>query len=94
MMIFPLALGEVTLAVVGFFLGIVLGTQLQAQLSRQTTLLILIISMVAAFLFEAPIHYNSVLGGVFTEHVSLSFKFISVTVGLLVGNLFRRAGGI
>lgn len=94
MTIFPLALGEVTLTIVAFFLGIVLGTQLQARLSRRTTLLILIMSVVAAFLFEAPVHYTSVLGGVFAEHISFSLKFISAAIGLLVGKSLRREGGI
>lgn len=92
MMLFPLALGEITLTVVAFILGMALGTQLKGNLSRRTTLLILVMSIVAAFLFEASIHYGSVLGGVFFEHVTFSLKFISATVGLLVGKSFRRGG--
>ncbi|MEJ5293099.1 MAG: hypothetical protein WHS82_05840 [Candidatus Methanosuratincola sp.] len=89
MTIFPLALGEVTFTILAFFLGIVLGTQLKGMLSRRTTLLVLIMSVVAAFLFEAPVHYSSVLGGVFAEHISFSLKFISAVIGLLVGRLLR-----
>ncbi len=92
MMLFPLALGEVTLTVVAFILGVALGTQLRSNLSRRTTLLILAMSVVAAFLFEAPIHYSSVLGGVFFEHITFSLKFISATIGLLIGKSFAKGG--
>ncbi|RWX72922.1 MAG: hypothetical protein Metus_0896 [Candidatus Methanosuratincola subterraneus] len=89
MMVFPAAMGEITPTVVAFLLGIAIGTQFVARLSRRTTLLILVMSVVAAFLFEAPIHTWSLLGGVLAEHVSFALPFISATIGLLVGSVLR-----
>lgn len=94
MILFPVALGEITPTIVAFVFGIVIGTQFVAKLSSRTTALILVMSVVAAFLFEAPIHSWSLLGGVFAEHVSFALPFISATIGLLLGKALRRGGGL
>lgn len=92
-MVFPEALGEVTPTVIALLLGITLGTQMECKLSRRTVLLVLLMSLLAAFLFEAPIHSWSLLGGVIAEHVSFALPFISATIGILIGKSARRGGG-
>lgn len=93
MMVFPDALGEVTPTVVALLFGLTLGMQMECTLSRRTVLLVLFMSLLAAFLFEAPIHSWSLLGGVFGEHVSFALPFVSATLGILIGNSVRRGGG-
>lgn len=84
-MLFPVLAGEITPIVIGFLLGILFGTQLAGAISRRTVILVLAMSVVAAFLFEAPIFTWSLAGGYITEGLSFAAPFISATVGLLVG---------
>ncbi|MDI9644078.1 MAG: hypothetical protein QFX35_02525 [Candidatus Verstraetearchaeota archaeon] len=91
--IFPEVLGEVTPTLVAFVLGVILGTQMEGKISSRTTALVLFMGLLASILFEAPIHFWSVLGGVLTEQISFAFPFISATIGILLGKSIKKGGG-
>jgi hypothetical protein len=78
-------LGEITPFFIALILGIIFGTQFSGQLSRRGISLIIGLTIVAAFLFEAPIFTTSIFGGYITSEISFAMPLIGATVGLLIG---------
>ncbi|MDD1776293.1 MAG: hypothetical protein LUP94_02955 [Candidatus Methanomethylicus sp.] len=88
-MLLPEMAGEIAPIIIAFLLGIFFGTQLSGTISRRTTLLIIGLGIIAAFLFEAPIFTWSLFGGYITEGFSFAAPFISATIGLFIGKIIR-----
>jgi len=82
-------LGEITPLIIGFLLGVLFGTQLSGPLSKRTVALLVGLSIVGAFLFEAPIFTWSVYGGYILPGLSFATPFIGATIGLLIGKALR-----
>ncbi|MBM5805835.1 MAG: hypothetical protein FJZ49_07245 [Candidatus Verstraetearchaeota archaeon] len=82
-------LGEITPLIIGLLLGVLLGTQLSAPLSKRTVALLLGLSIVAAFLFGAPVFTWSIYGGYILPGLSFATPFIGAMVGLLIGKALR-----
>ncbi len=78
-------LGEITPFFIALLLGFLFGTQFLGQLSRRGILLIIGLTIVAAFLFEAPLFTTSILGGFITPEISFATPLIGAVVGLLIG---------
>ncbi len=78
-------LGEITPFVIALLLGMLFGAQFSCQLSRRSVYFILVMAVVAAFLFEAPIFTTSIFGGYITPLLSFSTPFIGATVGIVIG---------
>lgn len=78
-------LGEITPFFIALLLGFIFGTQFSGRLSRRGTYLIIGLTLVAAFLFEAPIFTTSIFGGYLGPDLSFATPFLGATAGILIG---------
>lgn len=81
--------GDITPFIISIVLGVLFGTQLSGKISKGTTILVIIFSIVGALLFGAFMFTYSIYGGYIMPGLGFATPLIGATIGILIGKALK-----